>query len=471
VFSFASVPGGKYTITIQKSGLVSVVNTIAVQPGTKSILNAKIAAGGRLLGQVLNASGLPVIGASVNIHGGNVNTNKTITTDSNGAFDSSWIPTGDYRVVITASGLPRIVSPVTLSAGTLLNKVFRTNSPDFVLAGAPDIQTVALPSSTGFWLDFARSAGFTGTPTFKVNNPPAGTTITFGTSSIPGTVHLGITTSTSTPTGTYALTVVGSSGAISHSLVLTLIVTPPPARGMVIGKVTRASDGLAIAGAAVTCPCGGTTTDSTGNYKIANLAIGTVRVRASAPGFGAAEAGAFLSPGETETINLALPASSGTITGKVTSASSGAALSGATVSFSGRSTSTDANGNYIFTSVASGTYTLTATKTGYVSNSVTVSLSAGATATANIKLATGGQITGKVVTSSGAAISGAAVRFRGGTVATDKTVLTNSSGVYNSGWIAIGTYSVEASRSGFTAQSKTTSIGTGEIKTLNFTLQ
>ncbi len=471
VFGFASVPGGSHKITIQKSGLVSVVNTIAVQPGIKSILNAQMAAGGKLVGQVLNASGLPVIGAQVNIHGGNVNTSKTLTTDSNGAFDSGWLPTGDYRVVITASGLPRIVSPVSLSAGITLNKIFRTNAADFVLAGAPDIQTVARPLSTGFWLNFALSAGFTGTPSFKVNNPPAGTTITFGASSIPGTVHLNITTSTSTPSGTYPLTVVGTSGAISHSLALTLIVTPPLPRGIVTGKVTRASDGVGIAGAAVTCPCGGTTTDSTGTYKIPNLATGTVRVRASAPGFGDAEAGAFLRPGETETISLALPLRSGTIAGKVTSAWTGAALAGATVAFSGGSTSTDANGNYSFTSVASGTYTLTATKTGYVSNSITVLLSAGATATANIKLATGGQITGKVVNSSGTAISGAAIRFRGGMVATDKTVLTNSSGVYNSGWIAIGLYSVEASKTGFTTQTATINIGTGEIKPLNFTLK
>ena len=92
-------------------------------------------------------------------------------------------------------------------------------------------------------------------------------------------------------------------------------------------------------------------------------------------------------------------------------------------------------------------------------------------ATANIRIATGGKISGKVVNRSGAAISGATVKMTGGIVATTVTVITNSSGIYTSPWIAIGSYSVQVSKSGYTTASKSTSVSTGATATVNFTLQ
>jgi hypothetical protein len=61
--------------------------------------------------------------------------------------------------------------------------------------------------------------------------------------------------------------------------------------------------------------------------------------------------GEFFGPRSTPT---------GAISGNVTDASSGAAIAGASVSYSGGSTSTDSSGNYTLNSVAAGTYTVTA---------------------------------------------------------------------------------------------------------------
>ncbi|HKT48772.1 MAG TPA: carboxypeptidase-like regulatory domain-containing protein, partial [Candidatus Angelobacter sp.] len=72
---------------------------------------------------------------------------------------------------------------------------------------------------------------------------------------------------------------------------------------------------------------------------------------------------------------------------------------------------------------------------------------------------------------SGAAISGATVKMSGGLVATNVTVTTNSSGVYTSPWIAIGSYSVQVSKSGYTSVTKTVNVSTGATATLNFTLR
>src|SRR5262249_1126516 len=59
------------------------------------------------------------------------------------------------------------------------------------------------------------------------------------------------------------------------------------------------------------------------------------------------------------------PPGSGTITGKVTNISTGAVVSGATVSYSGGSTTSNTSGIYTLSSVAAGTYKVTAARTGY----------------------------------------------------------------------------------------------------------
>jgi S-layer protein (TIGR01567 family) len=76
------------------------------------------------------------------------------------------------------------------------------------------------------------------------------------------------------------------------------------------------------------------------------------------------------------------------ITGYVTNASSGAPISGATVSINTSlpTTITNAAGYYNFSGVPNGTYLVTASATGYNSNSITVSVSGGDITNANISL-------------------------------------------------------------------------------------
>ena len=79
-----------------------------------------------------------------------------------------------------------------------------------------------------------------------------------------------------------------------------------------------------------------------------------------------------------------------TISGVITNAYTSAVVSGATVSASGRSDVTDANGAYTLTQLPNtGSITITASKTGFTSNSVVVTNTA--QAQANIALSpTGG---------------------------------------------------------------------------------
>jgi large repetitive protein len=154
----------------------------------------------------------------------------------------------------------------------------------------------------------------------------------------------------------------------------------------------------------------------------------------------------------------------------VTNISTGGGLSAATVSYSGGSTTSDTNGNYAFTSVTPGTYNVIASHTGYFNVTKSVTVSPGATATLNFALATGGKVAGTVTNSSGVAISGAAVNISGGSIPTTVNTTTNSSGVYNSNWVPVGTYTVTVSATGFTTQSQSVNVTTGNTTTLNFTM-
>ena len=165
------------------------------------------------------------------------------------------------------------------------------------------------------------------------------------------------------------------------------------------------------------------------------------------------------------------PPGSGTIAGKITNISTGAAVSGTTVSYSGGSATSDASGNYTLSNVAAGTYKVTATHTGYLARSSNVTVTSNTTTTANFALATAGKIAGVVKNSSGTAISGATVKIVGGKVATTVNTTTNSTGNYGTTWIAVGNYTITVSKTGFTTQSKTTTVNTGATATVNFTMQ
>ncbi len=249
----------------------------------------------------------------------------------------------------------------------------------------------------------------------------------------------------------------------------------PNVPGAITGQVTDSSTGVAIVGATVSYSGGSTTTDSSGNYTLNNVAPGTYTVTASATGYTSLSSTVSVTSGITATVNFQLnplPTNvPGTIKGRVTNISTGGGVSGATVSFSGGSTTSDSSGNYTFSGVTPGTYSVTASHTGFFPVTHAAVLGSGATVTLNFAMATGGKIAGTVTNSSGAAISGAAVTLTGGSINTTVNTTTNSSGAYNSNWMPVGSYTVTVSASGHATQSKTATANTGATTTLNFTLQ
>jgi Carboxypeptidase regulatory-like domain len=162
------------------------------------------------------------------------------------------------------------------------------------------------------------------------------------------------------------------------------------------------------------------------------------------------------------------------LNGTVTDASSTAPLSGAAVTLSnGASTSTNGSGFYQFSSVAPGSYGVTASKTGYVTGTASnVGVTAGSTTTQNFALTQvpaqpPGTLQGTVTDASAhLAVSGATVTLSTGTSAT-----TDTSGFYQFGSVAAGTYNVTVAKAGYNSSTANgVVVSSGATTTQDFAL-
>ena len=270
------------------------------------------------------------------------------------------------------------------------------------------------------------------------------------------------------PPGYYMLFIVDSTGVPSEAKIVHLSGTAATATGAVQGFV-KDQNGGAIAAASVSASTGGTaTTAADGSYTLSGVAAGSVTLSASAAGFASASETVQVTSGATTSapdLVLAVASGPGAFHGKVTNQATGAALSGTTVSYSGGSTTTDASGNYSFANVSAGTYSVTATHSGYLAKTSTVTVTAGTDTQFDIQLSTAGQLTGTVKHSDGTVAVGVSVEIRSGDLSTVITKTTNSSGVYGSGWIPIGNYTVTASQSGYNDAQTTATVTTGATTT------
>jgi hypothetical protein len=138
---------------------------------------------------------------------------------------------------VTAIGLVGLIGCGAISDETAVTASDVTGG-NFALLNGPDTpstQTVKRGSGTLFDILLESSGGFNGVVTFSIAGVPIKTTSHFSPATLTGS---GDTTfiiqtikpaddpngGTGTPSGTYPLTVTGTSGALSHSVGVTLIV-------------------------------------------------------------------------------------------------------------------------------------------------------------------------------------------------------------------------------------------------------
>jgi uncharacterized membrane protein len=244
-----SIAPGTYPLTItgtsgslsHSTGISLVVNAaasdfaLAVSPSSQTVTvsggatyTASVSAQNCFTGNVsFTVSGLPT-GASASFTPSAVAGSGSSTL---GVNTDGTTPAGNYTLTITASG-----------GGASHNSAVTLAVTDFALSQSSSSVTVVAGSCVGETVTVSSMNGFSGGVSFGLSGLPTGASATFSPSTITGSGSStsSICATASTVAGTYPLTLAASSGSLSHSLPLSLVVNaaPPPDFSLSASAVT-----------------------------------------------------------------------------------------------------------------------------------------------------------------------------------------------------------------------------------------
>src|SRR5207302_834452 len=125
------------------------------------------------------------------------------------------------------------LSGMTVTGGRLnVNKAIRAcaapANPDFALSATPALQTVTQGGSTTYTVNISPSGGFTGMVTFSASGFPTGATASFSPNPATGSATMTVTTTATTSTGSFSATITGTTGNLSHTTSVSLVVNAAP---------------------------------------------------------------------------------------------------------------------------------------------------------------------------------------------------------------------------------------------------
>ena len=257
-FSVTGLPAGA-TVTFSPSSVVGsgsstlTVNTASSTPASTSILTIKGTSSGLTYStQVItavNSFSLTAIPSSQVLIQGNATTYSVSVKPSNGfagnaSLNVTGLPSGatasfspnsvvgsgsSTLTVSTSSSTPAGTYPLTVTAtsGTLTRstQVNLVVNP-FSVAATPSSRTVVQGNGSSYSVSIKASSGFTENVGFSVTGLPSGATASFSPSSVSGSgsTTLTVNTSSSTPIGTYTLTIAASGDAVTCSAPVKLVV-------------------------------------------------------------------------------------------------------------------------------------------------------------------------------------------------------------------------------------------------------
>jgi large repetitive protein len=364
-----------YSVTASAVGFIdTTVNNIAVTAGSETPnVNIMMPISGGISGKVTNAiSSAPLSGAIVsatNTTGGSEG--GYAITDSNGNYQIiTNLATGTYNVTVTfLSGyIDKTLNSVSVTAGVMTSNINFAMQPSGIITGTikdsvsnavqPNVSVEAVDSN-GDFVSFA-SSDSSGIYTLNTNLA----TGTYNVTILFPTNHIG-------------KTVTGVSVTAGSTTTQNILIDPS---GIISGRITSNGQGVAdasvFASSADSQYFGSATTDANGNYQIVTgLGTGTYTVFASYQFSFNEVTGVSVTAGQTTSgVDMTLTVTpTGSISGKVTSTQGGAGIADAYVdaesgSDSG-STYTDSSGNYVITDLSAGSYNVTASATGYTSQS------------------------------------------------------------------------------------------------------
>jgi subtilisin len=153
---------------------------------------------------------------------GNVLDSRTISSFTTGQY-LVWNLRGNIKIQVTrTSGDNAVVSGLFFDFQA-------PTSPGFTLSATPSSQTVGQGNSTTYNLAVISSFGFSGAVSFSASGLPSGATASFSPTSVTGSGSstMTVTAGSTTPIGSYPLTLTGTSGSLSHFVTVNLVVVIP----------------------------------------------------------------------------------------------------------------------------------------------------------------------------------------------------------------------------------------------------
>ncbi|MGA2090307.1 MAG: carboxypeptidase-like regulatory domain-containing protein [Endomicrobiales bacterium] len=421
---------GAYNVTASSTGYVTQTLPAVVTSSVTTPLNfLLVQATGTVAGKVTKQDGTTALpGASVVASQNGTPATQSVA-DGSGNYSLTLAP-GTYSITASSTGYVAVTQP-----------------SDAVISGQITIANFAL-------------APVPGTISGKVTKQD-GTTALPGASIVASQNGTPVTQSVSDSSGNYSLTLAPGTYSITASSTGYVAVTQPsdvvisgqittanfllaPVPGTISGKVTKQDGITALPDALIVASQNGSAVaqsvaDSSGSYSL-QLVAGTYSVTASSTGYIAVtQPSDVVTSGQITTANFSLTPivinSTGTISGKITTLG-GIILSGVVVTASQNSaiisqTTSNSLGNYSLI-LASGTYAITASSIGYISQTQSnESVTSGQTTTVNFSLVAQ---TGTIPTGLGTVIANV-------NNSVDTTVIVTSSNGSNEVFIPAGSFS------------------------------
>jgi len=377
-------------------------------------------------------------------------TNGVLST-SNGAYSPAYGTTPGWDF---ATGIG------TINAANLVNN-WPNSAPNFSLSANPTSATLTQGGPGGpSTITVNPQNGFSGSVGLSASGLPTGVTASFNPTSTTTTSTLTLSANGAATTGTVNVTIAGTSGSLNNSTQISLTVL---AQTWNISGTISGAGGSGATVALTGTASASTTANASGNYSFGGLANGPYSVTPSKAGytFSPASQPATISNANITALNFStLYSISGTI--------SGAGGSGATVALTGTasaSTTANASGNYSFSGLAAGPYSVAPSKAGYTfspaSQPATIS-NANITA---LNFSTLYSISGTI---SGAGGSGATVTLTG---TASSSTTADASGNYSFSGLVNGSYTVTPSLASdiFSPASQPVAVSGANVPAVNFT--
>lgn len=459
------LPPGTYSVAFSVNGYGTVLLGAIIQSNTTTTVNANLRRlTGLLTGAVTSNTGTPIAGAIIELYQNNVLVGSTVT-DTNGSYTINNLIPDSYTQVVTAAN-------------------FASNTTGVIIQ-ADETTFVQIPLEPN-------PGTLTGTVATNVT-PIAGATVVVRESSSGAVVSRTVTddqgsyTVTNLAPETFTVTASQENfqtlafGAIINSNQTTTVsfnLSPNPAT--ITGTIFNSVTGVPLTGASIEVrilnlngtPIASTFTNPSGVYVVSNLAPGTYAVVVSASNFQSNTATAILTAGETETTNIGLTPSPGSISGNVTG--SGGPISGATVRITDLNgltiltTLTDPEGNYLVTGLAPGSYNVVVSAEGFQTNVTGAVVQPNLITIRDLNLAPNpGTITGQL----SPALGGGIIQlFTADNILISSTT-TAPGGLFRFDSVAPGQYTITAAMINFQTSVAGVSVFAGQTSSVSITLQ